>query len=145
MSATIDNKTVIRDYTTIWVLVAMLLFTGAAMDWAQKAPREASGGPVQAFRAEPAPPALQLRVRPQTGFSPLRVEATVRQQPEQLRGREVCLRVLGEEVQQSCWQLDNPPVLVTRAFTIHTPGEYTVQAVARGLQSETVTIIVVGQ
>lgn len=75
-------------------------------------------------------PVLRVSATPQQAFAPLKLTVRVRQVPDELRGREVCLVVRGEEDVQSCWQQDNPAALVVREFTLVVSGSYEVQAFA---------------
>src|SRR5262249_11961444 len=95
--------------------------------------------------SEPAPSAegpLRVRVRPNVGMAPLSVHIETRQNVEMLRGREVCLQVVGEEMFGACWKSEHPAVLVSRDFGLHAPGEYEVMAVVGNRASNRETVVV---
>ena len=123
----------------LWVVAAGLSLAAA---WSTS--YGAPGAPPAAVSApavsEDSP--LAVRVRPQVGFAPLSLHVETRQHTEALRGREVCLQVVGFEFFSSCWRSDDPAVLVTRDFVLHTPGEYEVSAVVGNRLSNRETIVV---
>ena len=83
-----------------------------------------------------AVPALRVLVSPRIGIAPLQIRVDVRQDVEQLRGREVCIRVSGPmPMALSCWQTDAPTALVTRWFILDEPGAYQVWAGSGKLHS----------
>ena len=118
-----SNKTLVRVVIVVWLLAALAWFL------------------VAVAIVSATEPALRVIVSPRLGLSPLQIRVDVRQNVEQLRGREVCVRVSGPmPMAMSCWQTDEPIALVTRYFRLDEPGMYQVWAGSGKIHSSYVTV-----
>lgn len=93
--------------------------------------------------AEPGGPTLRVVAKPQQAFPPLHLVTETHQQPAAVAGREVCIHVQGPEEYMSCWQDDNPVVIVNRTFELHSAGDYEVFASTGDFRSNMVRVIAV--
>lgn len=107
---------------------------------AYNAPHSHPAGPV-AINAS-APPVF-VKARPQQAFPPLHLTTETHQVPADVAGREVCVQVLGPQEFLSCWQDDNPVVIVNRTFDLYVPGDYEVQARVGNYRSNLVKVVAV--
>lgn len=80
-------------------------------------------------------PPLQIIVAPHTGIAPLEIRVDVRQDPDTVSGREVCIHVSGPAANESCWTSDQPTPLITRHFILDEQGTYEVWVGAGSMRS----------
>lgn len=122
------------------LLVIMLIVGVAAM---ARRPAGAMGAPVPAEVA--TAPTLRVEAKPRQAFPPLHLVTETHQQPALVAGREVCIHVQGPEEFMSCWQDDNPVVIVNRTFELHSAGDYEVFASTGDFRSNMVRITAVSE